>query len=176
MPRTLMKAKGRKELGSFLRVPSVVLDSSSFRSLSTKSKALILEIGARYNGHNNGNLAAPWSWMKHRGWKSKDTLQRALVELQHFGMIELTRQGGLHGPNLYAFTWMPIDACKTRLDVASTHVASGKWKADAEGDGDGGMIENKTPPPLSGHATPTIGEVVLNKSPRCPDHRGHKTK
>jgi hypothetical protein len=26
-----------------------------------KAKALILDIGARYNGHNNGDLAAPWS-------------------------------------------------------------------------------------------------------------------
>ena len=129
MARTRLKALGRKESGSFLRIPSVVLDSPNFRALSNKSKALILDIGARYNGFNNGDLAAPWSWMKTRGWKSKDTLHRALVELQHFGMIELTRQGGLMGPSLYAFTWMPIDLCnKVRLDVASNRIASALWK------------------------------------------------
>lgn len=128
MARTLAKAKGRRESGCFLRVPAVVLDSANFRALSTKAKALLLDIGARYDGYNNGNLAAPWSWMRLRGWRSKDTLQRALEELQRFGMIELTRQGGLHGPSLYAFTWMPIDRCKVRLDVPESKVPSAKWK------------------------------------------------
>jgi hypothetical protein len=128
MARTRTKFKGRREAGNFMRVPCVVLDSPNFRALSMKAKALILDIGARYNGHNNGDLAAPWSWMKERGWRSKDTLQRALAELQCFGMIEQTRQGGLHGPSLYAFTWMPIDQCKARLDVPATSAASAKWK------------------------------------------------
>ena len=128
MARTLAKAKGRKEAGNFLRVPAAVLDSPIFCALSTKAKARILDIGARYNGHNNGDLAAPWSWMSQRNWRSKGTLQRALCELQQRGMIERTRQGGLHGASLYAFTWLPIDRCKARLDVPATSVASGKWK------------------------------------------------
>jgi hypothetical protein len=128
MARTRMKSIGRRESGSFLPIPSVVLASASFCGLTTKAKALILDIGARYNGHNNGDLAAPWSWMRERGWRSKDTLHRALVELQELGLIELTRQGGLQGPNLYAFTWMAIDPCKGKLDVSPTRVASGKWK------------------------------------------------
>lgn len=128
MARTLRRFKGRSESGRFLRVPSAVLDSPNFCSLSTKAKALILDIGARFNGSNNGDLAAPWSWMKERGWKSKDTLSRALSELQHFGMIEQTRQGGLHGPSLYAFTWLPIDDCRGKLDVRATRIASDKWK------------------------------------------------
>ena len=120
--------KGRRDSGTFMRIPTAVLDSPNFRALSHKAKALLLDIGARYSGHNNGDLAAPWSWMRERGWKSKDTLQRALVELQHYGMIEKTRQGGLHEPNLYAFTWLAVDSCKGRLDVAPTSVASCKWK------------------------------------------------
>lgn len=132
MARTRTKFKGRREVGTFMRVPCVVLDSPNFCALSTKAKALILDIGARYNGFNNGDLAAPWSWMKQRGWRSKDTLHRAIAELQHFGMIEQTRQGGLHGPSLYAFTWMAIDQCKVRLDVPATSVASAKWKQPAQ--------------------------------------------
>ena len=128
MDRMLARTKGRKEAGNFLRVPAAVIDSPNFRCLTTKAKALILDMGAAFNGHNNGDLAAPWSWMRERGWRSKDTLQRALEELQRHGMIELTRQGGLHGPSLYAFTWMPIDRCKDKLEVPSTTVASGKWK------------------------------------------------
>lgn len=132
MARTRAKAMGRREAGNFLQIPAAVIDSPNFRALSLKSKALILDMGAKYNGGNNGDLAAPWSWMKERGWRSKDTLQRALEELQRFGMIELTRQGGLHGPNLYAFTWLPIGRCKGKLDVAPTGKASGKWKHPPE--------------------------------------------
>lgn len=128
MARTRQKSMGRRESGTFLRIPSVVLQGANFCALSTKAKALILDIGARYDGHNNGDLAAPWSWMKQRGWRSKDTLHNALSELRRLGMIELTRQGGLHGPSLYGFTWLPIDPCKGKLDVAPSRIASGKWK------------------------------------------------
>lgn len=128
MARTRAKAFGRNDAGTFLKIPTVVIDSPNFRALSAKAKALILDIGAGYNGHNNGDLAAPYSWMQARGWRSKDTLHRALSELQWRGMIELTRQGGLHGPSLYAFTWLAIDPCKGKLDVQATRAASGKWR------------------------------------------------
>jgi hypothetical protein len=118
-----------------------------------KAKALLLDIGARYNGFNNGDLAAPYSWMKERGWKSKDTLHRALKELLETGMIELTRQGGLHGPSLYAFTWMPIEYCKGRLDVSATNVASGKWRRSKVIDAE----EPRLPPRQPGRAAPTSG-------------------
>jgi hypothetical protein len=147
MARSRMKSMGRRDAGNFLRVPSAVLDSGNFCTLSMKAKALILDIGARYNGHNNGDLAAPWSWMQKRGWRSKDTLLRALRELQGYGMIEQTKQGGLHGPSLYAFTWMPIDPCKGKLDVAPTAVPSGKWKATPQEQ----EVRRKQ------NATPTIG-------------------
>lgn len=154
MARTRFKAKGRQQTGCFLRVPSAVLDSPKFRSLSTKAKALILDIGARYNGFNNGDLAAPWSWMKSRGWRSKGTLQAALLELRQFGMIELTRQGGMDGPSLYAFTWLAIDQCRARLDVAPTSVPSGKWKGDVIAD-----AQNKMPPREVGQTDPVTGAV-----------------
>jgi hypothetical protein len=112
MARTRLKSKGRTETGTFLPVPTDVLNSPNFLSLSTKAKALILDLGARFTGYNNGDLAAPWSWMKERNWRSKDTLHKAIKELMQAGMIEQTRQGGLLGPSLYAFTWRPIDACK----------------------------------------------------------------
>lgn len=152
MARSYAKFKGRLTEGTFMRVPTAVLESENFCSLSNKSKALLLDIGARFNGHNNGDLAAPWSWMRRRGWRSKDTLQRALTELRQFGMIELTRQGGLHGPNLYAFTWLPIEACKGKLEIGPTNKASGKWK-------EAPALVNNFPPRSLGKATPTIGLV-----------------
>lgn len=128
MARTPIKAIGRKHTGNFFLVPTDVLKCPNYCCLSMKAKALLLDLGASYNGHNNGDLAMPWSWMKRRNWRSKDTLKRARDELIAFGMIELTRQGGLYGPSLYAVTWAPIHECKGKLDVSSTRVASGKWR------------------------------------------------
>lgn len=120
--------KSRSNTGWFMRFPIEVLDSAGYRALSFKARALLLDLGAQYRGHNNGDLAAPWSWMKSRGWKSKDTLRRALLELLASGMIEQTRQGGLHCPSLYAFTWLPINDCGDKLDVRATSVPSGLWR------------------------------------------------
>lgn len=152
-PFSRQKHRGRKETGTFLRVPTAVLASLNFCGLSVKAKALLLDIGARYNGFNNGDLAAPYSWMQARGWKSKDTLHRALKELLEAGMIELTRQGGLHGPSLYAFTWMAIEDCKGKPDVAATRVASGKWRLPMAAAGK----EAQLPPRSVGQTAPTIG-------------------
>lgn len=151
--RNRQKHQGRKETGTFLRIPSAVLVSPNFCGLSMKAKALLLDIGARFNGFNNGDLAAPYSWMKARGWRSKDTLHRALKELREAGMIELTRQGGLHGPSLYGFTWMAIEDCKGKLDVAATRVASGKWRIPTA------VVEKETqlPPRPVGKSAPAIG-------------------
>ena len=135
-------------------IPSAVLESPNFCALTSKSKALLLDIGAKYNGFNNGNLAAPWSWMRNRGWRSKDTLHRAISELLHAGMIELTKQGGMLGPSLYAFTWLPIHDSKVQLDVSPTSVASGRWRERPSTD-----EKTQLPPRLSGKGPPTIGAV-----------------
>ncbi len=154
-PRSRDKHQGRKESGTFLLVPSYVLFSPNFCALSLKAKALILDIGARFNGYNNGDLAAPWSWMKERGWRSKDTLHRALTELLQAGMIEQTRQGGLFGPSLYAFTWRAIDESKGKADIVPTRVASGKWKIAGQSISAPAKLE--VPPRLSGKPAPTSG-------------------
>ena len=122
------KFKGCKDSGTFFRAPTIVLDSDSFKALSLKSRALILDLGAQFRGNNNGDLCLAWSVMHPRGWKSKDTLRRAQLELLSHGMIEQTRQGGLHCASLYAFTWLGIDECGGKLDVQSSVVPSNKWR------------------------------------------------
>ena len=136
-------------------VPTAVLCCSNYCALSLKAKALILDMGARFNGYNNGDLAAPYSWMQLRGWRSKDTLHRALMELREAGMIELTRQGGLLGPSLYAFTWLPVDICKAHPEITPTRVASGEWQRRTVATDDAVKI-NLPPRPL-GRTAPTIG-------------------
>lgn len=127
-PRTRERFKARRNSGWFFRMPVEVLDSPAYCGLSFKARALLFDLGAQYRGNNNGDLAAPWSWMRPRGWKSKDTLRRALMELLSAGMIEQTRQGGLHCPTLYAVTWLGIDECGGKLDIKPNPVASGLWR------------------------------------------------
>lgn len=128
MPRRRDRTTGRRESGSFLGLPHAVLDCTNFRMLSAHAVKLLVDMGASYRGNNNGDLCITWKLMQRRGWKSRDTLNRARRELLHFGFIELTRQGGLHSPSLYGLTWQPIHECKGKLDVAPTRVASGLWR------------------------------------------------
>ena len=172
MTRTREKFKGRQATGWFFRFDVKVLDSEGYRRLTFKARALICDLGAQFRGNNNGDLAAPWSLMRTRGWKSKDTLKRALDELLAAGFIELTRQGGLHCPNLYALTWLPIDECGGKLDVRSAPVASGKWNKSH-------MVENKSPPRPSGFTAPTNGAQFPINAPtngRCAPGIGLKSR
>ena len=120
--------KGRQTTGSFLRLPHHVLQHDNFRTLSPKATKLLIDIAAQYRGSNNGDLCAPFSLMKKRGWNSNDQLDKAKKELNKQDVIQLTRQGGRNKCNLYALTWFPIDECKGKLDIASTITAPVNWR------------------------------------------------
>jgi len=130
MPRKRLTYKGRAEQGSggFFGLPHAVMASPSFRGLSAQAVKLLCDIGGQYRGKNNGDLCATWRVMQRLGWRSRDTLARALRELLGAGLIELTRQGGLNRCSLYALSWRSIDDCKGKLDVLPTIKPSGRWK------------------------------------------------
>lgn len=128
-PRSRQKHKGRKETGTFTRLPHAVQDSPNWALASGTAIKLLLDIARQYNGHNNGNLCASISVLRSRDWKSPAVLTWAKRELLHYGFIAETKIGGLGiGPSLYAVTWHPIDDCKGKHHCASTTVASGEWK------------------------------------------------
>jgi hypothetical protein len=54
--------------------------------------------------------------MHKRGWKSKDTLDRAKKELLEKRWAIVTRQGGRKIPSLYALTFWGVDECGGKLD------------------------------------------------------------
>lgn len=127
------KLKGRLESGSFVIFPHALLESQNFLALSAHAKALLFDLSAQYRGNNNGDLCATWSMMEKRGWKSRQTLGKAIKELEHFGLVERTRQGGRNAPNLHALTWHPVNECKGKLDARKrSDTASGLWKLPAE--------------------------------------------
>lgn len=122
------KAKGRSSGGSFLALPHALLRSPNFIALSASAVKLAIDMAVAYNGANNGDLAATWNGMKARGWKSRASLTEALRELRHYGLLEQTRQGGMHKPSLYGLTWLGIDHCAGKLDVPANRAPSGAWK------------------------------------------------
>ena len=132
MARTRQRVKGRRDQGSFLALPHSVLDSPEFAALSGRAVKLLLDLGAQYRGSNNGDLCAAWRLMANRGWRSRDTLGKALQELERAGWILRTRQGGRHRASLYALTWRGIDECGGKHDEPSSPVPSNLWRSKTE--------------------------------------------
>lgn len=124
----LRRLRGRRASGSFIALPHHLLESTEYAELTPPEVKLLLDVFAQFNGRNNGDLTCAWSVMKRRGWRSKDTLTRALRGLLERRFITKTRQGGKHRCSLYAVTWLAIDDCDGKLDVRPTRVASGAWK------------------------------------------------
>ena len=122
------RIKGRQTTSPFVMFPCHVLDHEVFKTLSKRATKLVIDIAAQYRGHNNGDLCAPLSLMRERGWNSSDQLEKAKKELIEKDVILVARQGGCNKANLYALTWFPIDECNGKLDVASTKTAPVKWK------------------------------------------------
>ena len=125
---TKSKRSGRGRAPPFLRLEKRNLDSKQWSALSPKAVKMFIDISSQYNGSNNGDLSAPWSKMRARGWRSKGTLQDALSELVATGWVRKTRQGGKHRCNLYAVTIFPIDECKGKHDARPTTTAPNDWK------------------------------------------------
>ena len=87
-PRNRRKHTGRAESGGFFALPHAVMASPAFRNLSAHGVKLLCDLGGQYRGANNGDLGAAWRVMNPLGWRSRDTLSRALRELIDAGLIE----------------------------------------------------------------------------------------
>lgn len=122
------KIKGRKNIGSFARMPHQATNSKNYRGLSIKAKALLADANARYNGRNNGDIDFTLKTMNKWGWNSNDTISKAKTELLRKGWLVLTRKGGRNSANLYALTLWPIDECKGKLDRTATTAPLAYWK------------------------------------------------
>ncbi len=124
-----MAKKKKDKLGyPFLAFPRHILSSPQYACLRPPAVKLLLDLFGQYNGTNNGDFCIAWQVMQKRGWRSRDTLNRAEKELLKAGFIQKTRQGGRNRCNLYAVTWLRINECDGKLDVSETRVASNEWK------------------------------------------------
>ena len=111
-------------------IPHDVLESKNWANCSPLACKLFIDLLSQFKGKNNGDLCAAMGLMEKKGWKRSQSITEATRELRHYGLIKLTRQGGLNKPNLYAVTFQPIDDCKPKLDVETETVSSGLWKQE----------------------------------------------
>lgn len=125
---------GRQTGHTFFQLPHNVLSHPNFATLSPRATKLVIDLGLQFRGKNNGDLAAPLSQMKKRGWNSSDQLNKAKRELIDKGIILVARQGGLNKPTLFALTWLPVDDCNGKLDIRSTTMPLNIWRAMPDSD------------------------------------------
>lgn len=121
-------AKRAREPGRFVPLPAVVLNGANFASLSAHAVKLLCDLLGQYRGDNNGDLCMAWSVMQKRGWRSRDTLNKARTELLEKEWIVVTRQGGKHQASLFGLTFYRIDHCGGKLEVRATGSPSGAWR------------------------------------------------
>lgn len=122
------KLTGRGLDGKFFMLKDSISRTEQFGLLSGNATKLLVELARQYNGMNNGDMSIPWSRLKHRGWHSKGTIDRAKVELLAGGWIVETRKGGKnHVCSLYAVTWWPVDECNGKHMYPVENVASNLW-------------------------------------------------
>lgn len=129
----MRKKANRASYKRFAGFPFEMLECLNYTRLSTRGKALLLDLRMQFKGSQNGNIDATWSRLsKQDCWNSKETLNLAIQELLHYGFITRTRKGkrigGKHYPSLYALSWEPINDLP-RQGIAPTLTASHAWHA-----------------------------------------------
>lgn len=102
-------------------IPNKVIDSPAYADLQHSSTRLLQIIARQFNGRNNGQLQAAFSYCKPRGFGSQNTLAAAIYDLISHGFIIRTRnRGTAMGKNiwaLYALTWhKPNQSAGTYFD------------------------------------------------------------
>lgn len=158
------RAKGRKTGGTFAKIPSAVLESPEYAQLRHPAARLMLDLCGQYNGYNNGKFCATFEMMKRRGWRSEETMRRALKQLLDGRFVVITRYGHRHLAALYGVTFLPIDYADTMTEAQASGVASNDWntvrRCTAQAITPCGGAPNRKPP-----ATTPCGGAI--KAPRA---------
>lgn len=141
-------------------MPHCLLESKVYVGLSAYAVKLLTDLLAQFKGFNNGDLCLAWSIMEKRGWKSRDTLDRARKELLDVELILVSRRGDRKRPNLYALTFFAIDECGGKLDIKPTEKPTSRWRLHEPFP----PIKTRISPPPSG-----LNEVDITRPASDPD-------
>jgi hypothetical protein len=128
MAKSFKSSKAKRDGQGFVALPHVVLESPSYRALSHAARSLLIDIAKQYTGTNNGRLVACTKYLKPLGWKSHDTVARALADLKAAGFLIETRMG--MRPNRaawFALGWYALDDSKG-MDIDPKTYRTGQYK------------------------------------------------
>lgn len=124
------KGRGKGKSPPFVRLFNRMIDSPNYAKLSGRAVKLLVDATRQYKGVNNGDLCLTRSVMRRWGWTSNDQLQKAILELEHYGFLVKSRQGGRNLASLYALTFHPIDCCSGKHELKETRKASNEWEIE----------------------------------------------
>jgi hypothetical protein len=128
MAKSYKASKEKRDGDRYIALPHVVIDSPSYRALGHPSCALLIDIARQYTGTNNGKLVACAKYLKPMGWKSNDTVTRALAELKEHKLLIETRMG--MRPNRaawFALGWYSLDSVDG-MDIDPRTYRTGGYK------------------------------------------------
>ena len=114
------RSKGK---GQFVPIPYPMAKSLAWRSLSGPAAKIFIELRARYNGRNNGDLSLSYGDAAKLLQLGKTTVKRAYDELTEKGFVVKTSEGHWYGRK--AATWATTDST---VDVPRASIATNAWK------------------------------------------------
>jgi len=108
-----MKNNGRSHKHErYFAVPHYILQTFAWRQLSVQAKAAWLQIGACFNGSNNGRIAVSCRDLANQLNISRPSAARAIIELLTFGFLERTQASSFSQKRVaaeYRLTHLPCD-------------------------------------------------------------------
>lgn len=128
MAKSFKSNKEKRDGDRFVVLPHIVVDSPSYRDLSHTARSLLVDIARQYTGSNNGRLVACTKYLRPMGWKSNDTITRALKDLKEAMLLIETRMG--YRPNRaawYALGWYVLDYSRD-MDIDPKTYRTGGYK------------------------------------------------
>lgn len=128
MAKSFKGSKDKRDGDRYMALPYVVIDSPVYRNLSHPARSLLIDIARQYTGTNNGKLVACAKYLRPLGWKSNDTVTRALVELKEAELLIETRLG--MRPNRaawFALGWYALDPIDG-MDLEARHFRRGRYR------------------------------------------------
>ena len=124
-------SKEKRDGGQYVALPHVVIDSPSYRALGHPARSLLVDIARQYTGSNNGRLVACAKYLRPLGWKSNDTVTRALGELKAAGLLIETRMGMRpKRAAWFALGWYTLDNADG-MDIDPKRYRTGQYKIAA---------------------------------------------
>ncbi len=132
-----MTYKKRKKLNAFgmsspvrhVRLYHWMLNSPAWQALSLGARSLLIEVWARHNGQNNGEISFSVREAAIKLRVSKDTAAKWFHELVAKGFLKVRRQGSFRWKGGKATTW---EVTAERCDERAASKDFMRWKPTAK--------------------------------------------